>query len=78
MVQRARRGFILNQSIPTVPGAGKWGCEVSGPASTYVQSTATDPDGKIAIAARGFNEIVIGGKVAFPRLHGGRGWISIA
>ena len=44
------------QSIASGPGAGNWGCEVSGPASTYVQSIATDLDGKIIITAKGFND----------------------
>ena len=44
------------QSISSGPGAGQWGCEVSGPASAYVQSIATDPDGKIIVTAKGFND----------------------
>ncbi|OGA37763.1 MAG: pilin [Betaproteobacteria bacterium RIFCSPLOWO2_12_FULL_62_13] len=51
------------QSIPTGPGAGQWGCEVSGPASAYVQSIATDPDGKIIVTARGFSDDAINGKL---------------
>jgi type IV pilus assembly protein PilA len=51
------------QSVPTGPGAGNWGCEVSGPASAYVQSIATDPNGKITVMARGFGDIAIDGQV---------------
>jgi type IV pilus assembly protein PilA len=51
------------QSVSTGPGAGNWGCEVSGPASTYVQSIDTDPNGKITVMARGFGDSVIDGQV---------------
>lgn len=50
-------------SLPGAPGAGNWGCEVSGPASAYVQSVATDPNGKIIVTARGFNDADIDNKV---------------
>jgi type IV pilus assembly protein PilA len=47
----------------TAPGAGNWGCEVTGPASRFVQSIATDANGKITIVARGFNDSAIDGNV---------------
>ncbi len=49
-------------SLPTAPGAGNWGCEVSGPASAHVQSIATDPNGKIIVVARGFSDPAIDGQ----------------
>jgi type IV pilus assembly protein PilA len=51
------------QSVSSGPGAGKWGCEVAGPASQYVQSIATDLDGKITITAKGFNDTDIDNNV---------------
>lgn len=45
------------------PGAGNWGCEVSGPSSIYVQSIATDANGKITAMAQGFSDSAIDGKV---------------
>lgn len=51
------------QSGGSGPGAGNWGCEVSGPASAYVQSIATDPNGKIIAMARGFSDPAVDGKV---------------
>jgi type IV pilus assembly protein PilA len=51
------------QSLPTGPGAGNWGCEVSGPASTYVQSIVTDANGKITVMAQGFGDIAIDGQI---------------
>ncbi len=45
------------------PGAGKWGCEVTGPSSRYVQSIATDVNGKIVVTAQGFGDSAIDGKV---------------
>ena len=71
-------------SIASGPGAGKWGCEVSGPASAYVQSIATDLDGKIVIMAKGFNDTdidnnaltmvpVIGGIPAWSATDMGKG-----
>jgi type IV pilus assembly protein PilA len=51
------------QSVDSGPGAGNWGCEVSGPASKSVQSINTDPKGKITVMARGFGDSVIDGQV---------------
>lgn len=51
------------QALPGAPGAGNWGCEVTGPASAYVQSIATDEDGRIFVMARGFNDATIDGRV---------------
>ena len=48
-------------SVP--PGPGNWGCEVAGPASKYVQSVATDMDGKITAVAGGFSDAAIDGRV---------------
>lgn len=67
--------MYLLQTTP--PGAGNWGCEVSGPdqqgkgkgkgkdegGSAYVQSVTTDSDGKIIATARGFSDSAIDGKV---------------
>lgn len=47
----------------TGPGAGNWGCEVAGPSSVYVQSIATDANGKISAMAQGFSDSAIDGKV---------------
>jgi len=47
----------------TGPGAGNWGCEVTGPSSRYVQSIGTDPNGKIIAMAQGFGDSAIDGKV---------------
>lgn len=54
---------IYQSGSGTGPGAGNWGCEVSGPASAYVQSIATDMNGKIMATAQGFNDSAIDGKV---------------
>jgi type IV pilus assembly protein PilA len=51
------------QSLSSAPGAGNWGCEVSGPSSAYVQSIATDPNGKIIVMAKGFGDPAIDTKV---------------
>lgn len=54
------------------PGAGKWGCEVTGPSSRYVQSIATDVNGKIIATAQGFNDSAIDGEaVTLVPLIGG-------
>lgn len=63
--------IYLLQTTP--PGAGNWGCEVSGPdqqgidkgkgKAAYVQSVTTDSDGKIIATARGFSDSAIDGKV---------------
>jgi type IV pilus assembly protein PilA len=53
----------LYQSNASGPGTGNWGCEVSGPASGYVQSIATDSNGRIIVMARGFSDPAIDGKV---------------
>lgn len=45
------------------PGAGNWGCEVSAPATRYVQSVTTDDDGKIIATAIGFGDSAIDTKV---------------
>lgn len=45
------------------PGAGNWGCEVSGPASRYVQSIATGANGAILATAGGLGNSSIDGKV---------------
>lgn len=45
------------------PGLGNWGCEVSGPASRYVQSIATDANGAILAKAQAFGDSAIDGKV---------------
>ena len=50
-------------SSSTSPGAGKWGCESSTATSKYVESVATDADGKITVKAQGFNDPNIDGKV---------------
>ena len=50
-------------SSSTSPGAGGWGCESSTPTSKYVESVATDDNGKITVTARGFNDDDIDGKV---------------
>jgi type IV pilus assembly protein PilA len=65
------------QSNASGPGAGSWGCEVSGPASAYVQSIATDANGKITVIARGFNDSAIDGRVlAMVPLIGGTTAVS--
>lgn len=51
----------LNQKTP--PGAGNWGCEISAPASRYVQSITTDANGKIIATASNFNDSDIDGKI---------------
>jgi len=51
------------QSGGTGPGAGNWGCEVSASSSQYVQSIATDANGKIIAMAQGFSDSAIDGKV---------------
>lgn len=53
----------LYQSNASGPGTGNSGCEVSGPASAYVRSIATDSNGKISVVARGFDDSAIDGKV---------------
>ncbi len=53
----------IYQSGGVGPGAGNWGCEVSGPASRYVQSIATGPNGAINAMAGGFGDAAIDGKV---------------
>lgn len=54
---------VYQSGSGTGPGAGNWGCEVSGPASVYVRSIATDANGKIMAMAQGFNDSAIDGKV---------------
>ncbi len=49
------------QALQVAPGAGNWGCEITGPASAYVQSIQTDQNGKIFVMARGFNDAAIDG-----------------
>ena len=51
------------QTGGTGPGAGNWGCEVTGPSSRYVQSIGTDANGKIIAMAQGFSDSAIDGKV---------------
>jgi type IV pilus assembly protein PilA len=51
------------QSNASGPGAGSWGCDVSGPASGYVQSIATNSNGMIIVMARGFGDTDIDGAV---------------
>jgi len=51
------------QNQKSAPGAGNWGCEVSAPASRYVQSITTDANGKIIATAQNFSDTDIDGKV---------------
>lgn len=51
------------QNQKSAPGAGNWNCEVSGPATMYVQSIATDANGKITATAHNFNAADIDGKL---------------
>jgi type IV pilus assembly protein PilA len=46
------------------PGANNWGCEqtAAGSGTKYVSTITTDADGKIMIAATGFNSTAIDGK----------------
>lgn len=53
---------VYQSGSGTGPGAGNWGCEVSGPASRYVQSIATGPNGAITALAGGFGDSAIDGK----------------
>lgn len=62
----------LYHSQSSAPGAGNWNCEVSGPASKYVQSITTDLNGKIMATATGFNDSDIDGKTVtlVPLING--------
>ena len=51
------------QNQVSAPGAGNWNCEVSGPATRYVQSITTDQNGKIIATAHNFSDTDIDGKV---------------
>jgi type IV pilus assembly protein PilA len=51
------------QNQSSMPGAGHWGCEISGPASRYVQSITTDEDGIIIATAANFGDPDIDGKL---------------
>ena len=53
----------LYQNQKTVPGAGNWGCEVSAPASRFVQSITTDANGIIMATATNFSDSDIDGKI---------------
>ncbi|OFZ97965.1 MAG: pilin [Betaproteobacteria bacterium RIFCSPLOWO2_02_67_12] len=66
---------VYQSGSGTGPGAGNWGCEVSGPSSVYVQSIATDANGKIMAMAQGFNDSAIDGKVLtlVPMIGGAAG-----
>jgi type IV pilus assembly protein PilA len=50
------------QSATTLPGAGSWGCESTGPTSKYVALIETDDTGRILVTAQGFNDTAIDGK----------------
>lgn len=56
------------------PGAGNWGCEVSAPASRFVQSITTDEDGIIMATAQNFSDPAIDGKILTlaPMINGTR------
>lgn len=51
------------QNQKSAPGAANWGCEVSAPASHYMQSITTDAAGKIIATATNFNDPDIDGKI---------------
>ncbi|HEX6005566.1 MAG TPA: pilin [Burkholderiales bacterium] len=51
------------QNQKSAPGAANWGCEVSSPASHYVQSISTDANGRIIATATHFNDPDIDGKI---------------
>jgi len=51
------------QNQKTAPGAANWGCEVSAPASRYVQAITTDINGKIIATAMNFSDPDIDGKI---------------
>ena len=47
-----------------MPSANAWGCEVTaGSGSKYVNSVATDGNGKITVTAQGFGDITIDAKL---------------
>lgn len=52
--------YYLN-SIP--PTAGNWGCESTGPGTTYVSTIAVDENGKVIVTVRGFGDPQIDGKI---------------
>lgn len=62
----------MYQTQKSAPGAGNWGCEVSAPASRYVQSITTDANGKIIATAQNFSDPDIDGKVVtlVPLING--------
>ena len=39
------------------PGAGNWGCESAAATTQFVQSVATDADGKITVTAQGISAV---------------------
>jgi len=45
------------------PGANNWGCEKAAPASRFVQTIATQANGRIVVTAQGFSDSAIDGKI---------------
>ncbi|WP_096666115.1 pilin [Polaromonas sp. AET17H-212] len=47
----------------TAPGANGWGCESASSTSKYVASIVTTANGRVTVAAQGFNNAAIDGQV---------------
>lgn len=59
------------QGASSAPGAGNWGCEVSGTGSKYVDRIETSEDGKVTATVRNIHSIVNGRSVTMTPLSGG-------
>ncbi|WP_044872146.1 pilin [Pseudomonas sp. LFM046] len=53
------------QTLTSAPGAGNWGCEISGGSTKYVSQVASAPNGSIRVTIRGFGDAAIDGKFVY-------------
>lgn len=59
------------QGAGSAPGAGNWGCEVTGTASKYVDRITTSEDGKVTATVRNVHSAVNGKSVTMTPLAAG-------